>query len=117
MTAEVSFYPDLNRLRFFIRSDRGFAQIQLDKIPGGGFDRLLFSLPINLLAFLPDGPSSGKDVFQFLSLQRTPMPTGKVPLLQRCVNRSADMERRSWRLLDSRDITEIELQPAPLPDR
>src|SRR5437870_13224892 len=109
MTTKVSFYPDLNRLRFFIRGNRRFAQIQLDKIPGGGFDRLLFSLPINLLAFLPDSPSSGKDVFQFLSLQRTAMPTGKVPLLQNSVNRSADMERRSWRLLDSRDVTEVEL--------
>ena len=82
MTRQISFHPNLNCFRLFVGSDRGFAQIQLDEIPGGGFNRFLVSLPIDLFAFLPDDPGSGKDFFQFLNLQLTPMPSGEIPLLQ-----------------------------------
>src|SRR5437660_4640903 len=103
MTRQISFHPDLNRFRFFIGSNWRFVQIQLDEIPGSGFDRFLSSIPINLLAVLPDDPGSGKDFSQFMNLQMTPMPSRKVPLLQNRVNRGADVERRSWRFLDSGD--------------
>ena len=36
-------------------------------------------------------------------------PSGEIPLLQNSVNRCADMERRTWRFLDSSDVTEVEL--------
>jgi hypothetical protein len=52
VTRQISFDPNLNRFRFFVGGNRGFAQIRLNEIPGGGFNRLL--LPINLFAFLPD---------------------------------------------------------------
>src|SRR6266487_1385211 len=109
MTRQISFHPNLNRFRFFVWSDGGFAQIQLDEIPRSGFDRFLFSIPINLFAVLPDDPGSGKDFSQFLSLQVTPVPSGKVPLLQNSVNRGANVERRSWRFLESGNVTEVEL--------
>ena len=44
MTRQISFHPNLNPFRFFVRSNGSFAQIQLDEIPSGRFDRLLFSL-------------------------------------------------------------------------
>jgi hypothetical protein len=81
MTRQISFDPDLNRFRFFVGSDRGFVQIQLNEIPGSGFNRFLVSLPIDLFAFLPDDPGSGKDFFQFLILYVAPMPSGQIPLL------------------------------------
>src|SRR5258707_834464 len=101
MTGQISFHSNLNRFRLFVGSDGGFAQIQLDEIPGSGFDRFLFSIPVNLFAVLPDHPSSVKDFVQFLNRQFTPMPSGQVPLLQNSMNRRPDVERWSWRFLNS----------------
>ena len=109
MTREISFHSNLNRFRLLVGSDRGFAQIQLDQVPRSGLGRFLFSLPVNFFAFLPDSPSSGENFLQFLNSEVVPMPSAKVPLLQNSVDRGADVERRSWRFLDSSDVTEIEL--------
>src|SRR5260370_41311089 len=109
MAGPISFYSDFNCFRFLVGSDGGFVQIQLDEIPGNGFERFLVSLPINLFALLPDRPRSGKGFLQFMNRQVTAMPSGEVPLLQNSVNRGADVERRAWRFLDSGNVTEVEL--------